>query len=272
MRRFAFVAIVAVVIAGPVRAASIDVSACPALVPANTVGVLQADLDCTAPTSNKYVVLERGATLDLNGHSLTFHSAASALSLVYCTSRCTVQGPGTLAAADAGYASISIATNGRATIRNVDISGMYSGVQGLNAKVKIEDSTIDAVQWGIATVSKADVSNVTIATSIPGGYCIGATDESGSVVKGHDVMLTSCTDGVWASGRVKLSRLTAVGHASIAVYSGRSLVLKDSTVTGAGYVDVLSPRRPTLVRTTCDRSGVDTGDTVTTNWGVCAND
>jgi hypothetical protein len=259
----------------PAGAATIDVTSCPATVPVNTVGVLQDDLDCEAgPTSS--ITLERGATLDLNGHTIAFQPVSGSLgTIVRCDSRCTVQGPGALVSSSGpplAFAAIWVAERGRATIRDVAISGAGSGVVALNGIVRISNSTIEAVHWGVATVSRALVENVSIDVAQPGGYCLGATDETGSIVKGSDVILTGCPDGIWASRQVKLDRLTAVGLGRIAVFSRNSIRLRDSTVTGSGSLDLLSGRRPKLTNTACDRSGVDVDDVPSESWGVCAND
>jgi len=47
---------------------ALDIAACGETVPKNTVGVLQADLDCSTHLFG--VRLLRGATLDLNGHTI----------------------------------------------------------------------------------------------------------------------------------------------------------------------------------------------------------
>jgi hypothetical protein len=237
--------------------------------------VLQTDLDCEGgPTSS--ITLERGATLDLNGHTIAFQPVSGGLgAIVGCDSRCTVQGPGSLVSLSGpplAFAAIYVAERGRATIRDLAISGAASGVVAFNGIVRISDSTIDARQWGIATVSRALVENVSIDVADPGGYCIGATDESGSIVKGSDVILTGCPHGIWASRQVKLDRLTAVGLGGIAVFSQHSIKLSDSTVTGSGFLDLLSGRRPKLTNTACDRSGVNGDDPLSESWGVCAND
>jgi len=75
-----------------------------------------------------------------------------------------------------------------------------------------------------------------------------------------------------ASKKVRLTGLTATNNTGFGVYSRGRIVLKSSTVTGSPSYDLVSVRRPVLVGTTCDHSGIDTGDVVTETWGVCASD
>jgi hypothetical protein len=253
-------------------AATENVTACPAVVSAGATGVLQADLDCTTTTDTGYVVLGQGATLDLNGHSLTFNPGDPATALVRCEDNCAVTGPGTLTSSGAGFASIWAPTGAVVKVTGVTIEGMYNGIVAISGRAIVADTTISAVQWGIAGVKKARVDDVTIAVTTPGGYCIGATEEMNSVVVGTNVTLTSCVDGIWASKKVRLTGLTATNNTGFGVYSRGRIVLKSSTVTGSPSFDLVSGRRPVLVGTTCDHSGIDTGDVVTETWGVCASD
>jgi hypothetical protein len=180
-------------------AAADDITTCPATVSPGATGVLQADLDCTTATDTGYVVLGRGATLDLNGHALTFHPGDPALSLVRCESNCAVTGPGTLTSTAPDYASISVASDSTVKVDGVTIEGMYVGILANGGKAIVSNTSISALQWGIAAVKKAKVDGVTVAVTQPGGYCIGATEEMNSVVVGNNVTFTSCVDGIWAS-------------------------------------------------------------------------
>jgi hypothetical protein len=253
-------------------AAAVDVTSCPARVPAGAVGVVQGDLDCTDTSGFAYLVLERGAALDLNGHTVTFNPGPVVSALVHCESSCRILGPGSLTSAAIGYATVVIADGSSATLQDVSVGGMVHGIIAHDGRLRVADSSISAQQWGIAGVRKAVLDTVTIAVSDPGGYCVGATAESRSAVVGSDVTLSSCVDGIWASRRVRLTRLTATNNTGIGVFSGSRLVLVSSTVTGSGVLDLLSVRRPALTDTSCDRSGVAIDDIPTTSWGVCAND
>jgi len=252
-------------------AASVDVTTCPVLVPAGTTGVVQSDLDCTDTSGFAYVVLERGAVLDLNGHTLIYHQAPAPLALVRCESSCTIRGPGTLGAADLGYASVVVADGSSAVIEDVAIGGMVHAVIAQQGRVKIRRSSLAGQQWGVAGVKKAVLEEVTVSVTDPGGYCVGGAEPRSSII-GSDVTLASCHYGIQAWRRVKITGLTAAGQPGIAVHSRRRLVLIDSSVTGSGIVDLLSGRPPVLVNTACDTSGVDTDDVITQSWGVCAND
>ena len=260
-------------LAGLASAATVDVTTCPATVPAYTTGVVQADLDCTGATGTGYVVLERGAVLDLNGHSLTFNVGDPALALVSCDSNCGVQGPGTLTASGLGWASIWVGGEGAVAVQDLTIEGMVHGIVDINGRVIVSNTSISAQKWGIGGAKKASLDGVSVAVTDPGGYCIGATAEIRSAVVGQNVTLTSCVDGIWASGKVRLTNLTANNNSGVGVYSARRLVLKSSSVTGSGVVDLLSGRRPVLLLgTTCGTSRQDTFDPVPPTWGVCTND
>jgi hypothetical protein len=253
-------------------AATMDVTSCPASVPAGVTGVVQADLDCTGATGTGYITLARSAVLDVNGHTLTFNPGDPALSLVLCDSNCGVRGPGTLTASSLGWASIWVGGAGLVRIQDLTIEGMGNGIVDIDGRVIVTNTSISALQWGIAGAKKAALDGVTVAVTSPGGYCIGATAERRSVVVGQNVTLTSCVDGIWASGKVRLTGLTATNNSGIGVYSAKRLVLKSSTVTGSGVVDLLSGRRPVLLDTTCGTSRMDTYDPVPPTWGVCADD
>src|SRR5262249_56752633 len=99
-------------------ASSVDITACPAAVPAGGMGVVQADLNCTSGTDSGYVVLGQGATLQLNGHSLTFNPGSTPSALVLCEGTCTVSGPGTLTSSTStgNFASIWVATGKTAKV------------------------------------------------------------------------------------------------------------------------------------------------------------
>jgi hypothetical protein len=254
-------------------ATSVDITACPAAVPAGAMGVVQADLNCTSSTDSGYVTLGQGATLQLNGHSLTFNPGSTASALVVCEGTCTVTGPGTLTSSTStgSFAGIWVQTGKTVKVSNVAIDGTYNGIVNIFGKALVTDTTISAVQWGIAGVKKAKVKNLTVTVASPGGYCIGATDETGSGVVGSNVTLTSCADGIWASKKVVLTGLTANNNTGVGIYSGGKIVLRDSSVTGSGILDLLSGRRPVLVNSSCDHSAQDTTDPLPT-WGVCASD
>jgi hypothetical protein len=265
-------AILLLSVSGAATAMADDITTCPATVSPGATGVVQADLDCTSTTDTGYVLLGRGATLDLNGHTLTYHPGAPALSLVRCESNCSITGPGTLTTTAPDYAMIAAASGSVVKVSDATIEGMYVGILANSGRVIVTNTSISAVQWGIAAVKKAKVENLTVAVTQPGGYCIGATEEMNSVVVGSNVTLTSCVDGIWASKKVRLTGLTSTNHSGIGIYSHGRIVLKSSTVTGSPGYDLVSGHAPVLIATTCGHSGVAVDDLITDTWGVCAND
>ena len=88
------------------HADALDVTACGVVAAPGEVATLEADVDCTqgsAEFPDWGITLGRGATLDLNGHTLTLEPSAG-IGAVQCTSRCEVAGPGAITGAGSGVA------------------------------------------------------------------------------------------------------------------------------------------------------------------------
>lgn len=271
MSRIMLAAIVALSsFAGPLHA--LDVSSCPATVPPREVGMLQADLVCSdGEAGHPYsaIKLERGASLDLNGHSVTFSRGATAFVAVECAEKCTL-GNGTITSTDGGV-GISTKARARVVARDLTLSGFHTGIQSAVGKIALENVTIDAEAWGLTPVKKIQLENVHVTLSNPGATneCLGASQPGGRV-KGRQVVLTGCGTGVLAN-KITLEDLTVTGTHGFGVFGG-SVRLSNSSVNGSGFYDVVSASIPRLLSTTCGTSARGLSDGTFGTWGVCADD
>src|SRR5215470_1530656 len=115
MLRGAVTVLMAIVASG--SASAMDVSTCGQFVPTGESAVLTTDLACaqtaTFPFSAQGLVLDGGASVDLNGHSITGDDSGIGIS---CTPQgrgtlrepCRVTGPGTVAGFELGIGGIGV--------------------------------------------------------------------------------------------------------------------------------------------------------------------
>jgi hypothetical protein len=279
MRLLAAALLLALSAAVPARA--LDITACPAVVPPGEVGVIQGDFVCAGGSSeNQYfsIVLQRGARLDLNGHTLTYLQDSTTIGPVNCESKCEVNGPGTLTTPGGG-AGIWIENRGRASVHDLAITGFHTGISAPAARLTLANTSIDASHFGILAARRVflDQVDITLAGGPFGGVggvgeCIGASQTSGRVT-GNDVTVSGCFYGVYGTRRVEISGLTVSGS-YIGIFSAGSVVLTDATVTGSEYADIYSGRPPELTNSSCDQSvrWLRHIQTAGGPWGVCAND
>ncbi len=218
-------------------ASAVPITACEQLVPSGETGVLMQDLTCTAPPTWPFsptgVILDGGATLDLNGFTITGDGSGVGVgcfpqSLAASRRPCAVIGPGTLRAF---YAGINAAGRLTTTVSDVVVEGNTVGILSpllerlVASRVTARDNAEEGI-WAQSLVAE-DV----------------ATMDNGR-------------DGVVAFGRVRIRRLAATGNGrtGLAIGSGRArTTIADSTLTGNGELDLTAQRRVRLVRTTCDR-------------------
>jgi hypothetical protein len=270
-------------------AETIDVTDCADLVvPGGATAVLQSDVVCeTGP------YLENGAALDLNGFSILL----SGRSGLYCAKTCQIWGPGSIDGAGSTSFGIYVGPGGdtgrggRLTLSDVNISGVATGVAAPFGNVRVANTTIVATTWGISGVKRADLDTVSISLSESGGYGVdtwpypgnpGSKLAKGASVKGRNVTLTGCNQGILATRDVRLDGLTHVGApgapVGVGVYAERRVTLTNSSVTGSVFRDIVSRRKPKLVGVTCDSSARledPFGDGVlliTGDWDSCTND
>ncbi len=209
-------------------------------------GVLTQDLDCTAEVFAA-VRLERRATLDLNGFSITGTAPASSdcwlstcpgeADLVRCSVRCTVVGPGLLS------------------------GGRYGIVAASNL--------VDPSGAGTKRGRKINARNVTIANTV-----VAIEAWSGIArVQGLDAQ----SSGLGISARRIAVEDSQVTGSDIFGVRARSVRIRRSSLTGSGRSDVQTVQRPRIDEdSTCERSekGHWGGISVVRQdpWGVCSSD
>ena len=86
-------ALVLVLLLFAVDASATDYDTCFHVVPSDGVGTLQADLDCSGIEGVVSFVLEDGARLELNGHTIVGNASSGG---VVCRKKCVITGPGTI--------------------------------------------------------------------------------------------------------------------------------------------------------------------------------
>lgn len=248
-------------------ALALDITTCDQTVPADEIGVVQADFSCMGAF---VVALERRATLDLNGHVITLATHAGfGQAVVQCNSRrCTVGGPGTITCTGpGGYASgIGMSKGGRLDVNGVDIVGCDQGVwdMGNNAKtrvyavdVNVHDSTYNGIE-----AEKLVGTNVTANDNGYSGLAVERVEGTSITVNDNGFGNVVPLSGISSfQGTVRITGLVATGNARYGVQA-KKLVLTSSTVTGNQVRDIASTRFPRLIDVTCG----------TSNWGVCQND
>ena len=270
------------VLAAPVRA--LDITTCGQVVPRRTTGVLQVDLSCTPTPSNDNfyrfgIELEGGATLDLNGHTLTLLGCGNAAG-VLCNGNCvvtsstgtaTIVGPSpqlnegcngifgrTVSASKLAVSSFGngIFAGRRLTAADVTASNNF---RGLRARTAVLDNVTanDNGDAGILTQdhpSRVRVTNSTVSGNTHFGIFNGGVGGGSIHAAGVTVTNNGC-EGVVAG-------------------EGKHVQLTDSHVTGQPK-DVETAIRPLLLNTVCGISSHLTGgcaDGPNGTWGVCAND
>ncbi len=245
--------------------ATVSITTCGTAVPEQEIGVLAADLACSANAPS--VTLANRATLDLAGYTLTHDSYQPA---VQCEgARCAVL------SSVAGGTIVTLATA---------IIGNRVGVSDCAIDVTSTTTAGDVVNAFRITATNVQVSNATSAAFL--GLKIRATNVdlvdcwvgffALSQLRGDVVTVTGGAYGINAAKRARVSGLAIHGAGYYGVRA-RSVRLIDADVTGNGTfgpggADLATERRPILVNTACGTSQVLTDPPGTVTWGVCQND
>jgi hypothetical protein len=238
-----------------------DLTGCHQNVAAGSLGVLQNDIDCTGAQFGRWgVVLEPGAKLDLNGHSIT-----GGFGGVWCQGKCSIQGPGSIENTSVSGAFLY----GKARVKNVDIANCGGGIEphdfgDTSISIKAKGVTITGSGSGISAqkVKATDVAVSDSAFGIRGDKVRGKR----VTVTGNDEIGVRCT-------LCKFSELVATGNGDAGLDGYGLVVLRDSTLTGNDGlglgIDVIGRTGPPiLIDTVCGRSGLSDGS----DWDVCADD
>lgn len=246
-------ALLATTLAAP--ALAVDVTTCGQRIPAGSVAVLQADLDCTGFFG---VILEGTSTLQLNGHTLSGVNAGS----VYCQKgKCVIQGPGEIR--DSG---LLFEQKSKGVVSGVDF--VEANIRG-HTRTKVQLENVSLLR-GRVQVSSLRGSGVVVQDSDPAQPTFPTI--YGDSVTLEDSTITGGAGRAIYGAAIKLANVTIAGAGGVGVDAQRSVRALDSTITGndtAGTgIDIRSVKRPRVIRTTCGRSADENG----APWGVCAND
>lgn len=271
MRRLLPLALLVLFLFSPPPAAGLDIpgdlSSCGIHVRRGDPGVLQGDLDCSGSSGVSAITLRDGAKLSLNGHRIVGPANGQGVACwpaVAPALTCTIEGPGQITGARFG-----IAASSKSRIRNLTVHGNEVGIW--------------VVYGDVAHAALVDLKGVTIrdnaAEGIMGGGAIRATDTA--ITNNGGVGTTS-----YGPSRLVRTSITGNGGSGVVTgryswfyeryfYTKRNLILVDTTVSGNGLVDggvdILSGKRPRLLRSSCGTSADPLTDGAP-SWGVCAGD
>jgi len=249
------------------NAAAMDISSCNVTVPPGEVGVIQTDLSCMGAF---VVALERGATLDLNGHLISLDvNPASSQAVVQCnTRRCAVAGPGSLRChqGPGNYSTgVGMPKGGRLDVTDTNIlfcdQGIWDmGSPGAKTRVYATDLRVLYSTYNGIEAEKLVATNLETHDNGFSGLAVEQVRGTNLVVNynGDDGGHSGITS---FGGVVRVTGLVAKGNARHGV-EAKKVILDSSTVTDNDVVDIVSVRFPRLINVVCG----------TSNWGVCAND
>lgn len=252
-------ALVSILLLVAVNASATDYDTCFHVVPRDGVATLQADLDCSGTDGVVSFVLEDGARLELNGHSMVGNATSGG---VVCRRACDITGPGALS----GYGRAIYGERGTVDVTEVTL---VDNGESIDVNGRLNATRVDASssQYGVRSSKPMVLNQVTVTNS--GGDCI-----LGKKIFGDDVTVTGCHTGIAANGAVQLSHLNSHDNLSAGI-DARRVKLADSTLA-ANHTDVLTRSKPVLTNTTCETSArllrIKGGYSIGAPWGVCAND
>jgi hypothetical protein len=244
-----FIGVLALGLLLPASARAVDVTTCGQVVPTRETGVLQVDLT-SCPSSAVGVFLQDRAVLDLNGHAV-----ASGGTGVHCLGRrCAVHGPGEVR--NALYVGIlASAYSARLNVADVDVHDNGSaGIIASAGKPRVALERVHAHDnaVGVEVIYRGRIAGEDVDASNNHGNGIVA----GSYFHFKRLTLTGTTNGPYT------------GDGLVCLYGGGIIV--DSTVTGSSGIDIVTVKRPKVVRSACGTSRrIDASGPT---WGVCAND
>jgi hypothetical protein len=289
LRTFSVITLAALVVSRTVLA--FDVSGCDTTVPAGETGTLVADTSCLGAFVG--VALSPGATLALNGNSLSGNPSGGALVRCLDDGPCTILGPGSIVGTDGGPAACVDVPggHGRLVMEQGLVQGCGTGIEAGpsdgRGRVTISDATISANGRGLrARTLRA--RNLIVSVNASEGMVVGTLRAEGGVsvtgnggvgisanaVRGLGVGVSlNGGSGVFGN-RIKVRDFTAVNNVDCGVRTVRASLL-DSSLSGNGGLglggDVCTVRKPHLRNSTCGRS-LALGATIGTTWGVCTSD
>lgn len=257
--------LVVVVLAGALPASAIvNVTTCGQVV--RGVGVLTADLDCSAQADD---AVKLSGKLLLGGFTITGNPG---FDVVRCeTGGCKVVGPGTLTGgADA------IRSDKRATADAVTITANGGDGVRTDGSAKVRSATVTSNGGdGVRAKGSAKIE----ASDVSGNGSDGVRADKTIVVKGSTVTANG-GNGVDSDTKAKVQATSTVGGNGLDGVRGVRVSLKDSVATGNGVspvcgvtddcADLAAELGARVIGTaTCGTSRRTEGGGT---WGVCAND
>ncbi len=220
-------------------APAIDVTECGQTIGRSEVGQLQQDLDCHATGLDpaRGIFLQRGATLELNGHTITGDGSGFGIQV-------------------GGRRRDLVAIDGPGVITN-----FFVGITGVSTRLRVRHVVAHHNRYGFEFKVSKRIEMTSVAMN---DNEFGITGRGVGFV-GQDIEARrNSSVGVSIAGPASLTRLVATGNGeggglSAAPPGGnpRRFRIIDSTITGnnglgAGY-DVLATSGVKLVNSTCDR-------------------
>ena len=278
INRAAIVSAVIVSTAFESRAADIPITGCGQTVPSAQRGVLQSDLVCPvgAPGTGA-VLLERNATLELNGHRITGGFAGVAGTLggqgpaLY-----RVFGPGEITGAEIGIDAQPTSEIGSLVVRDVSIHD--NAQAGARASKQLTATNVSADRNDVGLVANLLIArNVSANDNVRRVFPGAGLGISARQLRGRDITVTGNETVGIQTFAANVTRLLAIGNGDFGVHlCHRDAVssLTDSTLIGnnglARGVDIYATLRPHLHGTTCGKSASCSFGAPT--LGVCADD
>lgn len=201
---------------------------------------LTNDLDCSGNPSTIGLYLTKGGTLELQGFSIRNADRA-----VFCSGRCTIVGPGSLADSNTGVES-----SGRVTLVDVTVTGMVEEGVKVLGHLKMYNSRIENSSTGARVPLKAFLFD----SEITGNRLDG--------IRGFGTGEEPCGGGK----RIRLTNSTVTGN-----NTGPFDLGECDEGNATTCADIRTCDRPPRVDTTstCGTSlSVESG----TTWGLCTLD
>ncbi len=200
-------ALVPVLLLVAVNASATDYDTCFHVVPRDGVATLQADLDCSGTNQVVSFVLEEGARLELNGHTMVGNATSGG---VVCRRKCAITGPSTLS----GYQRAIYGEHGTVDVSDVTL---VDNVNSIDVNGRLNATQVDASssQYGVRSSKPMVLNHVTVTHS-------GGDGILGKKILGDDVTVTGCHTGISTRGLVRLSHVNSHDNQSAGIVTKRS--------------------------------------------------
>ena len=265
-----------------------DITQCGQTVSTGDVGVLMVDLVCPSMSA---VRVSNGATLELNGHSISAPGASAVAAEFVPVStgvprhRFSVVGPGTIYGSDTGIEGVGGIRVSMVTIHDTG-TGIKTTSNSRRGTLKLTNVTItqssDPTNGVGVVANKVTASGLTVTGMPFDGIMVQKINGADVVASGNGPGIPSLGVGFGIGAKtIHLQDLTANDNDGSGVFAEK-IVLRDSTVTGnrgaitdpnthkfTSDIDVFTSSQPRLVNTVCGKSynpGLDA------SWHVCEND